>query len=87
MVTLQKLASERRLTLIEAREMILRTKPQDLLMEEWCWLELVCNLVSIMPPLTVDEVKHYDLSSYPPKLIPIQERCQPHQCRRIPFTH
>ncbi len=39
MVMLQRLASERKLTLLEAKEMILRTKPQDLLMEEWCWLE------------------------------------------------
>src|SRR6266404_5815856 len=70
MVTLQRLASERKLTLIEAKEMILRTKPQDLSMEEWCWLESACNLVSIMPPLTADEVKHYNLSSYLLKLIP-----------------
>src|SRR6266404_2329113 len=70
MVTLQRLASERKLTLIEAKEMILRTRPQHLTMEEQCWLEVTCNLVSIMPPPPLDEVKHYDLSSYPPKLIP-----------------
>ena len=73
MVTLQRLASERKLTLLEAKEMILQTKPQDLTMEEWCWLESARNLVSIMPPLTEDKVKHYDLSSYPPKLIPCWE--------------
>src|SRR6266404_7196383 len=70
MVTLQRLASERKLTLIEAKEMILRTKPQDLLMEERCWLKSARNLVSVMPPPTIAEVKHYDLTSYPPRLIP-----------------
>ncbi len=70
MVTLQRLARERKLTLLEAKEMILRTKPQDLSMEEQCWLEAARNLVLIMPPPTVDEVKRYDLSSYLPKLIP-----------------
>src|SRR6266404_1643015 len=70
MVMLQKLASKRKLTILEAKEMILRTKPQDLTMEEQCWLEAAQNLVSIMPPPTDSEVKQYDLSSYPPKLIP-----------------
>ncbi len=73
MVTLQRLASKRKLMLLEAKEMILWMKPQDLLMEERCWLESARNLVSIMPPPTRDEVKHYDLSSYPPKLIPHPE--------------
>src|SRR6266404_8805638 len=73
MDTLQRLASERRLTITEANEMLLRTRPQDLTMEEQCWLESARNLVSIMPPLTDSEVKHYDLSSYPPKLIPRRE--------------
>src|SRR6266404_8337157 len=73
MVMLQRLASERRLTLLEAKEMILRMEPQDLSMEEWCWLEAARNLVSIMPPPTQDETKHYDLSSYPLKLIPHPE--------------
>ncbi len=70
METLQRLASERQLTLIEAKEMMLWTKPQDLLMDKRCWLESAYNLVSIMPPPTEAEVKHYNLSSYPPKLIP-----------------
>src|SRR6266404_9793287 len=73
MVTLQRFASERKLMLLEAKNMILRTNPQDLLMEERCWLESARNLVSIMPPLTVAEVKSYNLSSYPPKLIPHPE--------------
>src|SRR6266404_4089537 len=34
METLQRLASERQLTLIEAKEMMLWTKPQDLLMDK-----------------------------------------------------
>jgi len=51
----------------------LQTKPMDLSMEERCWLESAHNLVSIMPPPTVDEVKHYDLSSYLLKLIPRPE--------------
>src|SRR6266404_9877790 len=57
MVTLQRLARMRKLTLLEAKEMILRTKPQDLSMEERCWLESARNLVLIMPPPTADEVK------------------------------
>src|SRR6266404_2733206 len=73
MGTLQKLASDRKLTLIEANEMLLQTKPQDLTMDERCWLESARNLVSLMPPPTDSEVKHYDLSSYPPKLIPRRE--------------
>src|SRR6266404_8863024 len=70
METLQRLAGKRQLTLLEAKEMILRTAPQDLTMDEWCWLEAAHNLVSIMPPPTDSEVKQYNLSSYPPKLIP-----------------
>src|SRR5882762_10334826 len=70
MDTLQRFAFERKLTLIEANEMLLRTPPQDLTMEERCWLESARNLVSIMPPPSDSEVKQYDLSSYPPKLIP-----------------
>src|SRR6266404_5554738 len=70
MDTLQKFAIERKLTVTEAKEMLLRTWPQDLTMEEQCWLESARNLVSIMPPPMDSEVKHYDLSSYPPKLIP-----------------
>src|SRR6266403_2432116 len=70
MDTLQRFASERKLTITEAKEMLLRTHPQDLTMEERCWLESAHNLVSIMPPLMDSEVKHYDLSLYPPKLIP-----------------
>src|SRR6266404_8567209 len=70
MVMLQKLASKRKLTILEAKQMILRTKPQDLTMEEQCWLESARNLVSIMPPPTESKVKSYNLSSYPPKLIP-----------------
>src|SRR5882762_5049862 len=70
MDTLQRFAFERKLTLIEANEVLLRTPPQDLTMEERCWLESARNLVSIMPPPTDSEVDHYDLSSYPPKLIP-----------------
>src|SRR6267378_1964341 len=73
MDTLQKFAIERKLTVTEAKEMLLRTWPQDLTMEEWCWLESARNLVSIMPPPTDSEVKQYDLSLYPPKLIPRQE--------------
>src|SRR6266404_8235775 len=70
MDTLQRFANERRLTLVEAKEMILRTPPQDLTMEERCWLESAQNLATIMPPPADSEVKQYDLSSYPPKLIP-----------------
>src|SRR5882762_3534464 len=70
MDTLQRFASERKLTITEAKEMLLRTPPLDLTMEERCWLESARNLVSIMPPPTDSKVKHYDLSSYPPKLIP-----------------
>src|SRR6266404_6098962 len=70
MDTLQRFASERRLTVTEAKEMLLRTPPLDLTMEEQCWLESARNLVAIMPPPTVSEVKQYDLSSYLPKLIP-----------------
>src|SRR6267378_4233491 len=73
MDTLQRFASERRLTITEAKEMLLRTPPLDLTMEEWCWLESARDLVSIMPPPTDSEVKHYDLSSYPLKLIPRRE--------------
>src|SRR6266404_1558064 len=73
MGTLQRFASERKLTVTEAKEMLLRTPPLDLTMEEQCWLESACNLVSIMPPPTDSEVNHYDLSSYPPKLIPRRE--------------
>src|SRR6266404_8024415 len=62
METLQRLTSERKLTLLEAKEMILRTRPQDLSREEQCWLESARNLVSIMPPPSLQEVKHYDLS-------------------------
>src|SRR6266404_8904812 len=69
MGTLQRFASERKLTVTEAKEMLLRTPPLDLMMEEQCWLESACNLVSIMPPPTDSEVNHYDLSSYLPKLI------------------
>src|SRR6266404_4830336 len=64
MDTLPRFANERKLTLVEANEMLLRTPPQDLTMEEWCWLESVQNLVTIMPPPTDDEIKQYDLSSY-----------------------
>src|SRR6266404_8530083 len=70
MDTLLRFASERKLTVTEAKEMLLRTPPLDLTMEERYWLESVRNLVSIMPPPTSSEVNHYDLSSYPPKLIP-----------------
>jgi len=70
MDTLQRFASERKLTITEAKEMLLRTPPLDLTMEERCWLESACNLVSIMPPPTDSEANHYDLSSYLPKLIP-----------------
>src|SRR6266404_257530 len=73
MDTLQRFASERKLTVTEAKEMLLRTPPLDLTMEEWCWRESACNLVSIMPPPTDSEVKHYDLSLYLPKLIPRRE--------------
>src|SRR5882762_11727344 len=73
MGTLQRFASERRLTVTEAKEMLLRTPPLELTMEERCWLEAARNLVSIMPPPTSSEVKQYDLSSYPPKLIPRPE--------------
>src|SRR6266404_5842268 len=73
MTTLQRFASERKLTVTEAKEMLLRTPPLDLTMEERCWLESARNLVSIMPPPTNREVNHYDLSSYPPKLIPRRE--------------
>src|SRR6266404_5936465 len=69
MVTLQRLAHQRKLTLVEAKEVILTQK--DLSMEEQCWLEQACNLVSIMPPPTLAEQWSYDLSSYPPKLIPL----------------
>src|SRR6266404_1182753 len=70
MGTLQRFASERKLTVTEAKEMLLRTPPLDLTMEERCWLESAHNLVSIMPSQSDSEVNHYDLSSYPPKLIP-----------------
>src|SRR6266404_8036130 len=70
MTTLQRLASERKLTITEANEVILRSSPLDLTMEERCWLESMRNLMTIMPPPMDSEVKHYDLSSYPPKLIP-----------------
>src|SRR6266404_1721742 len=70
MDTLQRLASERKLTLVEAREMLLRTPLQDLTMAERCWLESARNLATIMPPPADSKVKQYDLSSYPPKLIP-----------------
>src|SRR6266404_5686734 len=73
MGTLQRFASERKLTVTEAKEMLLRTPPLELTMEERCWLESARNLVSIMPPPTDSEVKQYDLSSYPPKLIPRRE--------------
>src|SRR6266404_1587348 len=73
MDTLQRFASERKLTVTEAKEMLLWTPLTDLMMEERCWLESARNLVSIMPPLTDSEVKHYNLSSYPPKLIPHRE--------------
>src|SRR6266404_5460359 len=70
MATLQKFTNERKLTITEAKEMLLRTPPLELTMDERCWLESAWNLVSIMPPPTSSEVKQYDLSSYPPKLIP-----------------
>src|SRR6267378_3134692 len=70
---LQRFTSERKLTMTEAKEMLLQTPPLDLTMEERCWLESAHNLVSIMPPPTSSEVNHYDLSSYPPKLIPRRE--------------
>src|SRR6266404_9696048 len=70
MDTLQRFASERKLTVTEAKEMLLWTPPLELTMEERCWLESARNLVSIMPPPTDSEVKQYDLSSYPPRLIP-----------------
>src|SRR6266404_3116423 len=73
MGTLQRFANERKLTMTEAKEMLLWTPPLDLTMEERCWLESARNLVSIMPSPTNSEVNHYDLSSYPPKLIPWQE--------------
>src|SRR6266404_2348833 len=73
MDTLQRFASERKLTMTEAKEMLLRMPPLDLTMEERCWLESARNLVSIMPPPTDSEVKQYNLSSYPPKLIPRRE--------------
>src|SRR6266404_9372433 len=61
MTTLQRFASERKLTVTEAKEMLLRTPPLDLTMEERCWLESARNLVSIMPPPTDSKVNHYDL--------------------------
>src|SRR6267378_5729111 len=70
MDTLQRFACERKLTIAEANEVLLKTPPQELTMEERCWLESAKNLVTIMPPPTDSEVKQYDLSSYPPKLIP-----------------
>src|SRR6267378_2794094 len=73
MDTLQRFANKRKLTITEAKEMLLRTPPLDLTREERCWLESARNLVSIMPPPTNSEVNHYDLSSYPPKLIPRRE--------------
>src|SRR6266404_1673195 len=73
MATLQRFANERKLTVTEAKEMLLRTPPLELTMEERCWLESARSLVSIMPPPTDSEVKQYDLSSYPPKLIPQRE--------------
>src|SRR6266404_5491019 len=55
MGTLQRFASERKLTITEAKEMLLRTQLQDLTMEEQCWLESARNLVSIMAPSTETE--------------------------------
>ncbi len=49
MDTLQRFANERKLTLLETNEMLLRTPPPDLTMAERCWLESMRNLVSIMP--------------------------------------
>src|SRR6266404_3212823 len=64
MTTLQRFASERKLTVTETKELLLRTPPQELTMQERCWLESARDLVSIMPPPTISEVKHYDLTSY-----------------------
>src|SRR6266404_1089292 len=62
MVELQRLAQERKLTLVEAKEVILTEK--DLSMQEQCWLEQARNLVATMPPLTLAEQRSYNLSSY-----------------------
>ncbi len=70
MVELQRLARTRKLTLLEAKEVILRMRKEDLTMQEQCWLESARKLVLIMPPSMLGEVKCYDLSSYPLKLIP-----------------
>src|SRR6266404_7932548 len=76
MVELQRMAREWRMTILEEREFVL-TQTMGLTMQEQCWLEQTCKLVSIMPPPAHDEVIQYDISSYPPKVIPHPE-VQPH---------
>jgi len=69
MVELQRMAQERRLTILEEREFML-TQMTGLMMQERCWLEQTRKLVSIMPPPAHDKVIQYDISSYPLKVIP-----------------
>src|SRR6266404_4984484 len=72
MVELQRMARERRLTILEEQEFVL-TQTMGLTMQERCWLEQTHKLVSIMPPPACNEVIQYNISSYLPKVIPHPE--------------
>src|SRR6266404_4428671 len=69
LVELQRLAQERKKAMVEMREYLLM-HTVDLMMMERCWLDQTRTLVSIMPQALQDEEMRYDLSSYPPKIIP-----------------
>src|SRR6266404_4204857 len=69
LVELQRLAQEWKKMMVEMREFLLM-HTVNLTAMEWCWLDQMHTLLSIMPRAPQDEEIWYNLSSYPPKIIP-----------------
>src|SRR6266404_4342090 len=61
LMELQRLAREKRMTVIEMQEFLLMPTA-SLTRAEWCWLEQLRNLLAVMP--RDHEETWYDLSSY-----------------------
>src|SRR6266404_2675849 len=77
------------MTMLEAREFML-TQTTGLMMQEWCWLEQTCKLVSIMLRPSPNKEIQYNISSYLPKVIPCPEALPPPSTStssRTPTSH
>src|SRR5882762_3661347 len=75
LVELQRLARTWKKTMVEMREFLLM-HTVGLTMMERCWLEQTRNLLAMMPRIAQDEEIWYDLSLYPPRIIPRPEVLQ-----------